>query len=160
MGQRGAGELPRGDFRLQAGLNIGEIGGVPPDAAKSLAAFRNRVLPQSALERARGVIEGQAKVRERGRGGRRGTGINRRHRRCGSARIHLTTVTSVLVMETVCDARHFRPLLLCRVARRPAQVVHSGGLLRDVKNYLASWRLSADTGANAREKQGDRRTKP
>jgi hypothetical protein len=31
---------------------------------------------------------------------------------------------------------------------------------REMKNYLASWRLSADTGANAREKQGDRRTKP
>jgi hypothetical protein len=30
-----------------------------------------------------------------------------------------------LVMETVCDARHFRPLLLCRVARHPAQVIHS-----------------------------------
>ncbi len=77
MGERGAGELPRGDFRLQAGLNVGEIGGVSPDAAKSLAAFRDRVLPQSALERARGVIEGQAKVRESGRGGRRGTGIER-----------------------------------------------------------------------------------
>jgi hypothetical protein len=33
-------------------------------------------------------------------------------------------------------------------------------LMREVKNYLASWRLSADTAANAREKQGDRRTKP
>src|SRR3954469_19686698 len=28
------------------------------------------------------------------------------------------------------------------------------------KIHLASWRLSADTGANTREKQGDRPTKP
>jgi hypothetical protein len=32
--------------------------------------------------------------------------------------------------------------------------------IREMKNDLASWRLSADTGANAREKQGDRRTNP
>jgi len=32
--------------------------------------------------------------------------------------------------------------------------------MREVKIYLASWRLSAHTGANAREKQGHRRTKP
>ena len=69
MGQRGTGELPRGYFRLQAGLDVGEIGGVFPDTAKSLAAFRDRILPQSALQRTSGVIERQAKVRESGSGG-------------------------------------------------------------------------------------------
>ncbi len=64
VGQRVTGELPRGDFRLKARLHIGEIGGVSPDAAKSLATFFDRVLPQTALERARSIIERQAKIRE------------------------------------------------------------------------------------------------
>ena len=68
MGQRVAGELPRGFFRLQAGLHVGEISGVSPDAAKSLAALRNRILPQSALQRPGGVIEGEAEVGKSGSG--------------------------------------------------------------------------------------------
>jgi hypothetical protein len=39
--------------------------------------------------------------------------------------------------------------------------MHSrGDVMRKMKNYSSSWRLSADTGANAREKQGDKRTIP
>jgi hypothetical protein len=41
------------------------------------------------------------------------------------------------------------------------QLMHSrGDVMRKMKNYSSSWRLSADTGANAREKQGDKRTIP
>src|ERR1700688_4275774 len=105
MGERGARELPRGYFRLQARLHVGEIGGVSPDAAEPLTAFGDSILPQSALERSRGVIERQAEVRESrcgGGRGRRGNGICDGGR--GRAGIHLVTVSSVMVMKIVCDA--------------------------------------------------------
>ena len=64
MGQRVAGELSRGDLGLKAGLHGGEIGGVFEHAAKSLAAFLDHVLPQTAHQGAARVVERQAKVRE------------------------------------------------------------------------------------------------
>ena len=67
MGQRVTGELPRGYLRLKARLHVGEIGRVSSDAAMSLAAFLDHVLPQTALKRATRVVERQAKVRENGR---------------------------------------------------------------------------------------------
>jgi hypothetical protein len=73
----------------------------------------------------------------------------------------LVTVTSVMVMKIVCDASHVRPLLSRQNCLTADACDHfRGDVMREMKNYLASWRLSADTGANAREKQGDRRTNP
>jgi len=73
----------------------------------------------------------------------------------------LVTVTIVLVMKTVCDASHVRPLFILSNCLTADACNHfRGDLMREMKNYLASWRLSAHTGANAREKQGDRRTNP
>ena len=72
MGQRVTGELSSGDLRLKAGLHGCEIGGVFQHAAKSLAAFLDHVLPQTAHQGTTRVVERQAKVREgrrrRGRG--------------------------------------------------------------------------------------------
>jgi hypothetical protein len=65
-----------------------------------------------------------------------------------------------MVMEIVCDASHLRPLLLSNCLTADACDHFRGDVMREMKDYLASWRLSADTGANAREKQGDRRTNP
>jgi hypothetical protein len=46
-------------------------------------------------------------------------------------------------------ASHFRPLLSCQFFIS-AQAIHpSSDVMRNVKIYLASWRHSADTGANA-----------
>ena len=64
MGQRITGELPRGYLGLKTGLHGGEIGGVSPHAAESLAPFLDHVLPQTAYQGTTRVVERQAKVRE------------------------------------------------------------------------------------------------
>ena len=140
MGQRVTGELPRGYLGLKAGLHGGEIGGVFQHAAKSLAAFLDHVLPQTAHQGATRVIERQAKVREgrrrrcwgcwiggRCRIGRRcrvGRGIRSNNGRC-----------LIVVMMVMRMARH---------VVFPLSTWTDGRMDR-----LRSWRHSADTAADA-----------
>src|ERR1700682_89686 len=123
MAERGAGELPRVHFRQKTGLYGGEIVGVTPNTAMSLAALLDRVLPQPARQCPRRVIERCAKVRKIGSGRRSGCrgscdGSHWCHG-CGQALIDLFVV-SVLVMKAVCDASHFFPFVLsdCVTCRR------------------------------------------
>ena len=68
MAERRARELSCGYFGLEAGLHRREIVGVAYDAAVSLSAFRDDVLPQAAHQCPRRVVEGGAKVGEGGSG--------------------------------------------------------------------------------------------
>src|SRR5258707_13073646 len=122
MAERRAGELPGGYFSLQAGLHVREIVGVANDAAVSLSAFLDDVLPQAAHQGPRRVIEGCAKVGEGGsrRCDRRRVGCrccdDRRRGICwrGGARIGgrvLINMINMMVTSVVSDASHSRPPL-------------------------------------------------
>ena len=104
MGQRVAGKLLRSYLRLKAGLHGGEIIHVSEDAAATLAALLDNVLPQAANQRARRIVEGRAEIGKRGRRSgwrRRSIGSDRRigrYRRHGGIRIRNRIMLMVLMV--------------------------------------------------------------
>jgi hypothetical protein len=68
MTERGSRILPRIDLSQQAVLQGGEIVGLGRDAAKSLVALFEAVLPEAAHRRPHRIVEGRAEV-EKIRGG-------------------------------------------------------------------------------------------
>src|SRR5882757_8059888 len=99
MAERRAGELPGTYFSLQAGLHVREIVGVANDAAVSLSAFLDDVLPQAAHQGPRRVGCRCCDDRRRGICWR------------GSARIGLRILINVMMTSVVSDASHSCPLL-------------------------------------------------
>src|ERR1043166_4585123 len=67
MGQSIAGELSGCDLGLQSGLHRREVVDIAEHAAIAPAAFLHDVLPETADERARRIVEGGAEIGERRR---------------------------------------------------------------------------------------------
>ena len=142
IGQRVAGELPRGYLGLKAGLHGGQIGGVFEHAAKSLAPFFDHVLPQTAHQGATRIIERQAKVREGRRRRCWGSWIGRGcriGRRCRVGRRIWCNNWRRLIMMM---------MMAMRMACHGWLFSLSTWLIAAIDRLL-SWRHSADTAADA-----------